>query len=242
MDASRNPGAAPLPQDVEEIDLTATSVGSDLHDPDQRRFVESQLTSIPGVLAARVVPGFDRQIDELHIVTSPERGPKATVRDAQTVLLARCSIPIDHRVISVVQVDDHQLPALAPRVRLLKVGTVQAGMDLIAEVTLGLDGQEEVGRAEGVATTSGLGRAVAAATLRAFDELVGPSVSIELRDTTRVEVGGQLVALTVLELRDARGDEPRSGTAVLREVSGADAVARSVLDALNRSVTEGAAS
>lgn len=238
MDASRNPGATSPPGPVEEIDLTSASVGTDLHDPEQRRFIESQLTSIPGVLAARVVPGYDRQIDELHVVTSPERGPKATVRDAQTVLLARCSIPIDHRVISVVQVDDHQLPAIARRVRLLKVGTSQSGTSLVAEVTLGLEDREVVGQAEGVATTTGLGRSVALATLRAFDELVSPSVSIELRDTARVEIGGQVVALTLLELRDGRGEEPRSGTAVLREVIGADAVARSVLNALNRSVTE----
>lgn len=238
MDASRNPGSATAPREAVEVDLTSADVRSDLHDPDQRRHVEAQLTSIPGVLAARVVPGFDRQIDELHLVTSPERGPKATVRDAQTVLLARCSIPIDHRVISVVQVDERPLPSIVERVRLLRVGTVQSGAELVAEVTLGLDGEEAVGSADGVATTRGVGRAIATATLRAFDELVAPSVSIELRDTTRVEIGGQLVALTVVELRDGRGDEPRSGTAVIREVAGTDAVARSVLDALNRTLAE----
>lgn len=238
MDASRNPGSTASSPDVEEIDLTSAPVSADLHDPDQRRLVEGQLTSIPGVLAARVVPGFDRAIDELHVVTSPDRGPKATVRDVQTVLLARCSIPIDHRVISVVQVDDHQLSAVVPRVRLQKVATTQSGMELGVEVTLGLDDEQAVGRADGVATTNGMGRAVALATLHAFDALVSPSVSIELRETTRVEVGGQAIAVTVLELRDARGEEPRSGTAVLREVAGADAVARSVLDALNRTVTD----
>jgi hypothetical protein len=238
VDVSRNPGSAPASPEAEELDLPSSAIGSDLHDPNQRRLIESQLTSIPGILAARVVPGFDRQIDELHVVTTPERGPKATVRDVQTVLLARCSIPIDHRVISVVQVDDHQLATVVPRVRLLKVGTVQSGMELVAEVTLGLDDDEAVGSADAVATTNGMGRAVALATLSAFDQLVSPSVSIELRETTRVDIGGQVVALTVLELRDARGEEPRSGTAVLREVSGADAVARSVLDALNRTVIE----
>jgi len=214
-----------------------SGAGSDLHDPEQRRLVEEQLTRIQGVLAARIVPGFDRRIDELHIVTSPDRGPKATVRDAQTVLLTRCSIPIDHRVISVVQVDEQQVQAAASRVRLVKVGTVQSGPDLVAEVTLGLDDEVALGTADGVSTANGMGRAIATATLRAFGELVSPSVAIELRDTTRVAIGGQMVALTVLGLRDSRGEEPRSGTAVVREVSGADAVARSVLDALNRTVS-----
>jgi hypothetical protein len=241
VDASRNPGPAASSQAPGDIDLTTIEVGSDLHDPEQRRLVEAQLTSIPGVIAARLVPGFDRQIDELHIVTRPDRGPKATVRDAQTVLLARCSLPIDHRVISVVQVDERQLAAVAARVRLVKVGTVQSGTELVAEVTLGLDDDTAVGSADGMATTNGLGRAIATATLRAFEQLVSPSTSIELRDTTRVEVGGMVIALTVLELRDARGGEPRTGTAVLREATGTDAVARSVLDALNRSVTDGRA-
>ena len=218
-----------------EIDLSAAPGRADLHDPSQRHRVEQQLTSIPGVLAVRLVPGFDREVDELHIVTRPERGAKSTVRDAQTVLLARCGVTIDHRVISVVQLDERQVLPVPGRVRLLEVGTVQSGKGLMVEVALAFDEDQARGSAEGASTSAGYVRAVARATLAAFNDLIATEVTLELRDAAIVAVGGQELAVTVLELRDGRGEELRSGTAMVKDPAG-DAVARSVLAALNRTV------
>jgi hypothetical protein len=242
VEVSRNPdlvteGMAEL---AAEIDLSADPGRSDLHDPAQRRRVEQQVTSIPGVLAVRLVPGFDREVDELHVVTSPERSPKATVRDVQTVLLARCGVNIDHRVISVVQLDERQVLPAAGRVRLLQVGTVQSGKGLVAEVSLAFDDEEARGSADGAATTAGYVRSVARATLAAFNDLIATDITLELRDAAIVAVGGQQLAVTVIELRDGRGEELRTGTALVREPA-ADAVARSVLAALNRTVETGGA-
>ena len=242
MDVFRNPdlateGAAELGA---EIDLSAGPGRSDLHDPSERRRVEQQVTSIPGVLAVRLVPGFDREVDELHVVTVPERGAKATVRDVQTVLLARCGVNIDHRVISVVQLDERQVLPAAGRVRLLQVTTVQSGKGLVAEVALAFDDEEARGSAEGAATSAGYVRSVARATLAAFNDLIATDITLELRDAAIVAVGGQDLAVTVVELRDGRGEELRSGTALVREPAG-DAIARSVLAALNRTVETGGA-
>ncbi len=242
MDVFRNPdlvteGVAELDA---ELDLSAEPGRSDLHDPSQRRRVEQQVTSIPGVLAVRLVPGFDREVDELHVVTSPERGPKATVRDVQTVLLARCGVNIDHRVISVVQLDERQVLPAPGRVRLLQVTTVQSGKGLSAEVALAFDDEEARGVAEGAATSAGYVRSVARAALAAFNELIATDLTLELRDAAIVTVGGQELAVAVIELRDARGEELRSGTSLVREPA-ADAIARSVLDALNRTVETGGA-
>lgn len=237
MHVSRNPGnAAEQPPELSaDIDMAASTGPVDLHDPAKRHAIEQQLTSVPGILAARMVPGFDREVDELHIVTTPERGAKSTVRDAQTLLLARCGITIDHRVISVVQLDERQILPAAGRVQLVRVGTVQAGKGLVAEVSLAFDDEQATGRADGAATTSGYIRSVARATLAAFEELSDTDITIELRDTTVLPVGGQDLAVTVLELRDRRGEELRSGSAIVRDPAG-DAVARSVLAALNRTV------
>jgi len=237
VDVSRNPDmmngrASELGA---EIDLSAAPGRADLHDPSQRRRVEQQLTSIPGVLAVRLVPGFDREVDELHVVTSPERGAKSTVRDVQTVLLARCGVTIDHRVISVVQLDERQLLPMPGRVRLLEVSTVQSGKGLMVEVALAFDEEQARGTAEGGSTSAGYVRAVARATLAAFNDLIATEVTLELRDAAIVPIGGQQLAVTVIELRDGRGEELRSGTALVRDPA-ADAVARSVLAALNRTV------
>ncbi len=238
MDVSRNPlsGADGTAELDAEIDLAASPERPDLHDHPSRQRVERQLTSIPGVLAVRLVPGYDREVDELHVVTTPERGAKSTVRDVQTVLLARCGVNIDHRVISVVHLDEEQVAKRAVRIELLRVGTVRAGNRLIAEVTLGREDEESHGTADGAATTGNHAAAVARATLTAFNGLFDADLGIELRHATIIPLAGHDVAVTLLELRDSRGEELRSGTAMVREAE-SDAIARSVLDALNRTIS-----
>ncbi len=237
MDASRYPGSAPQPATEldAEIDLTSTPQRPDLHDPAARAAVEGQLTSIPGILAVRLVPGYERDVDELHVVTTPERGAKSTVRDVQTVLLARCGVNIDHRVVSVVQLEERQLAAAPARVQLQRVGTIRAGNRMVAEVTLGHHDRHADGTADGAATSGGHAGAVARATLSAFHGLLDTELGIELRDASLVAVGGHELAVVLLELRDDRGEELRSGTALVQGTS-ADALARSVLDALNRTI------
>ncbi len=237
MDVSRHPGGADATASGidAQIDLTVSESRPDLHDDQVRLTVERQLTRIPGVLAVRLVPGYAREVDELHVVTSVDRGAKSTVRDVQTVLLARCGVSIDHRVISVVHLDEQQVASPAARVRLQRVGMIRADNQLVAEVSLGLADREAHGTAEGVATTAGTATAVARATLAAFRSLLDTTLGIELREASLVTIAGHEIALVLLELRDERGEELRSGTAVVRDAS-ADAIARSILDALNRTI------
>ena len=88
-----------------DVDLSRRASASDLHDPRQREEVERELCQVPGVVGARLVPGFEREVDELHVLTTLARAPKQTVRDVQTLLMARFGVTTDHRVVSVVQID-----------------------------------------------------------------------------------------------------------------------------------------
>lgn len=223
------------PQLDAELDLSRGPVPVDLHHDEQRQQVELALAKIPDVIAARLVPGYDRPVDELHIVTTPARGAKATVRDAQTVLLARFGVDIDHRVVSVVQLNEEQVASNARRITVAEVGVVSAGLDLVASVRLRLDDDEAHGSTKATATNGGQYRAVASATLAAIRELHPEELAVELLGAELVAVGGSQVALTVLELRDQRRADLRCGTAIVRE-SSAEAISRSVLDALNRTL------
>jgi len=67
---------------------------------------ERLLTSLQGVVSARVVarPGGD--VDEIHMLTTTEVRPKQTVRNVESALLAHLDLPVDHRKISVAQTQD----------------------------------------------------------------------------------------------------------------------------------------
>lgn len=222
-----------------DVDLARRPQRTDLHDSRQRAEVEAAICQVPDVLRARLVPGYDREVDELHVLTTESRAPKQTVRDVQTVLMARFGVTTDHRVVSVVQLDEPQgLPA-ASRVVVDRVGLSEAGVTVTAEVVL-RDGDEVFeGSGESPASASGRRRATARATLEALRPLLDADQAIELEGTDVPDVMGRAVAVALVHFRTGRGESTVVGSALVRD-SEPDAIARSVLDALNRTIAESA--
>lgn len=220
-----------------DIDLTPSPMEPvDLHDPVIRREVESTLTQVPGVLGARLVPGFDRKVDEIHVLTTLDRSPKLTVRDVQTVLMARFAVPSDHRVISVVQLDELDgVTGSAPRPLITQVGVTRSGETIAARVELREDEQILAGEAQATATPQGRRRAVAQASLDAVRPLLAPGADVHLDGVEVVEVAGRAVMVAMIELRAGRVGVTLCGSAIVDDAVD-DAVARAVLDAVNRSL------
>lgn len=74
----------------------------------QLQRLQEELQRIPAVRSARVI-GND-QPSEIHIVAGPERSAKQLVRDVQSLSAAGFGMTIDHRIVSVVQLEDEDLP------------------------------------------------------------------------------------------------------------------------------------
>lgn len=212
----------------------------DLHDPAQRGEVERALAGLAGMVAVRLVPGFDRPIDELHALVVEDRAPKQVVRDVQSLLYARFDISIDHRVISVVQLaEDDPLATAegsvpASRVALTRVSLTQSASDAsVSVVVTDGDGVEHVGTTASEVTPQGQRMAAGAATIRAVDDVLAPATTLTLAGLDQVACGGVDVMLAVVEVRAARTMLTLTGSAVVRRGE-IDAAARAVLDALNR--------
>jgi hypothetical protein len=73
--------------------------------------LQQELEKVPGVTRARVVG--EEKPSEIHIVATSERAPKQIVRDTQSLATAGFGIPIDHRIVSIVQIDSNS-PQAAP--------------------------------------------------------------------------------------------------------------------------------
>lgn len=220
-----------------DLDLTNGRPRVDLHDPSVRAEVEQALCSIPGLLAARLVAGFDRPVDEIHVLTTLQRAPKQTVRDIQSMLMARFGVTTDHRVISVVQLeeDDAPGPASAPRLVISQVAVDQRGLTVSVRVSVTDGVESHDGEAEGPASAPGRRRATARAALDAIRPLLGAGQVVEIEGADVVEVLGHDVAICLVHFHSARGQNSVVGSALVRGDE-ADAVARSVLDALNRTI------
>jgi hypothetical protein len=78
--------------------------------------LEQDLQRVPGIRSARIV-GAD-VATEIHIVATHARSPKQLVRDVQSLAQAGFGLTIDHRIVSIVQLEESEpvpeKPAAAP--------------------------------------------------------------------------------------------------------------------------------
>jgi hypothetical protein len=210
---------------------------------------EESLRAVSGIRAASVVTGPDGTPTEIHIVASRSKGAKQVVRDVQSLALAAHDLNIDHRIVSVVQFDDGEaLPAvitlpeagepsrpsapepMRPSIASISIRTAGAEADASVVVAAGIESYE--GRSIGPSSMSHRHTLVARATLDAVGELLGLPAEIEV--ATVSAMGARQVAVCVIQVAVPRvGELVLTGSALVRN-DDADAVARAVLDALNR--------
>ena len=209
---------------------------------------EDALRHIQGVRAASVVTGPDAVPTEVHVLASPGKPAKQVVRDVQSLAMAQYDLDIDHRIVSVVQMGDDQVGTRMPTVVDIESSeppvvrpsiagiTVRSGQgEIEATVSLSAGALTFEGSSRGAAGQTHRARLVATATLDAVAELLGQACEVE--SATVMNTGTREVAVTVLTLMVPRtGAQVLTGAAVVRGDE-AEAIARSVLAALNRQLT-----
>lgn len=201
--------------------------------------IESALSQIAEIRAARVVADATGGIEEIHVLASPNKMPKQLVRDIESTLMAAYGVPVDHRKISIAQLGVDALPEDSPlrerlaRPRLLSVGATSSGLYASATVTLEIDGGEYVGSSQGPASHSGRVRQIALATLDALGKCVSQNSIFALEDVAVLQPGRQRVAVACVSVVTPKGEQYFTGSALVRQDEG-DSVVRATLDAINR--------
>ena len=84
---------------ADQVSLPDTSfiAGSVL--PIQR--AEELLSTLPGVISARIVASGSGSVEEIHILTTDDVTPKQTVRNVESALIAHLGMRVSHKKISV---------------------------------------------------------------------------------------------------------------------------------------------
>lgn len=212
--------------------------------------LERELCRIGDVTAARVVVEPDGHISEVHILSLPNKHAKQIVRDVQSVAMATFGIDLDRRIVSVVQLDavasssitgpdDVDLESLdLERINVDGVTADRNGLQCTARVVLTRGDQRATGTAEGIVATSSVLRLVAQATIAALRHLEPAAVRSDVETAAIVRLGDRSIALTSVVVVVPPYEEVISGSAVVRPAGEFDAVARSVLDATNRRLSQ----
>lgn len=202
--------------------------------------LEADIRSIPGIRAARVVVEADGRVSEVHVVAGEDKTAKQVVRDIQTLAMASSGTQIDYRVVSVVQLGngaaaDAPSGSPAPRRTLSEMAWTVAGNLTTCRVELAAGEERQSAEVSGPSTGRGRLRLAAGAAAQALEKLDTKGLALDVADVIVTEAGGRRVALVLLIVLHAGGEEMLSGAALVR-TDEADAVARAVLDAANRRI------
>lgn len=229
--------------------------------------LEAAIRQIPGVRAASVVTDPQAEPTEVHVLAAPGKPAKQVVRDVQSLAMAQYDIDLDHRIVSVVQIDNDVAEDLGA-----DQGTVDtngpadptrdldsdrsdplaqveaAARPVITEITLrstGSEAEAEVSLALGEDQFVGLATGAGASSQR--PRLVAQATLIALAEllglpadvesASVVDTGTNPVALVVITISVPRLGSQSVAGSAVVRGDEADAIARAVLSAVNRRIS-----
>jgi hypothetical protein len=214
-------------------------------DPWGVRRAENLLTSLEGILSARVVTTPLGEVSEVHVLAQAGLAPKQLVRNIESALLAQLGLKIDHRKISIAQTAEVKpiealereavREAVLQRAVLFESLTVAPGKRphrISISVTLSYMGQTETAEEESSDTPRNRVEAAAKASVTVLDRLLEDS-SLALEGAKIVEAFDREFAFVAVQGLGGRETLLLSGTAEIRESPERSAVF-AVLDATNR--------
>ena len=198
--------------------------------------LEDGLKKIPGVSGVKVVG--DGQPTEIHVVASSERSPKQLVRDVQSLAAAGFGLSIDHRIVSVVQVNETQTSTNGhrpPRILIDRVEVTKGRDSEWVKVVLSHpSGDSTEGSCTGGGSRLARGKAAAIATLRALDAtLAERKASVDLESLTIQRVDASDIVCVRAAFYEGGVGISLLGTAAIEDDISSAAI-KALLQALNR--------
>ena len=199
--------------------------------------VAAALRGVPGVAAASVDPDASGGVDCLRLRLAADADARGVAQAASQLVHERFGTRLHHDQVVIVK-DALPEAAAVPaqregRPEIVRTDLVTTGRDFNATVMLSALSRAGTGYARGATTPPGMQRAVAQATLKAVERLVGTTARLELDYVDVSQSGQDRTVLVALTLISDRGVERLAGAAVVRgDENGA--VVRASLDAVNR--------
>jgi len=198
---------------------------------------ETALKQIKSVVAARIKTKISGEIEEVHILARPGRNPKQVVRDIESVLEAQFGLQVDHKKISIAQMEEEEEAAVSTvdSLRPKLVSVTLRCMNTRAEARVELRAGEETlaAVAEGPASSHNKTRLLVEATLKAIASLTLEGAIFVPEDVSLATVAKHQVALVAITLMTEAGEQSLAGCALVKRDE-QEAIVKAALDAVNR--------
>ena len=195
------------------------------------------ISKLLGVINANVVFSGD-EIVEVHVLADTTRTPKQIVRDVQSLFMVKFNREVDHRIISVAQINYGIRPSGSSSSRyIIESVTVGKKRDHTEiEVVLSLDDKMYLGKHSALKDNVDIYRGIAQATLSAVAIAAESIQSFSVLDIRFSDIAGERMAIACVSLTSVNNVTCRfSGTAF--SVNDDDmAIVKATLNAINRRV------
>lgn len=207
---------------------------------DKEQFVkhcEGVIKSIKDVVSAKIITTPEGKISEIHVIAGSKRNPKQIVRDIESALIATLGSEIDHKKISVAQINNDNESIFDVRLKIDGIGVRNYKYNYEAAVTLSdHNGNIYEGKAGGPGSNFGRLRTVAEATLNAIQQFLGDSFVLSLEDVISFKIGGREAVGALISMLIEGSEEHFLGSAIIKQDRIESTVA-AVLNAVNRKVS-----
>jgi hypothetical protein len=196
--------------------------------------LETLISQVPGVHAARIILDADGNIDTIRIVGTPEGQTQQIVHEAAVALYIHAGLRVDPQRIAVVYFAEAAPPAPDVRVQLHEI--IHTAGEPIVAITLTLHNRRilGIGRSQPGEATN-LAQLAGEATTHAINRLIAPEGQVRLEHIQCVQIGEHDICICLVQLTLTAEDGPTTGLGVSMIYGDvAVAAARAVLDAVNR--------
>lgn len=195
------------------------------------------IARLPGVINANVV-FFGEEVEEIHVLADTSRSPKQIVRDIQSLLMAQFQKEVDHRVISIAQIDSELNPTAKQAARYVidSVTVAKKREQTEVEVTLSMNGKMYFGKQTSLKDNYDLWRGLVQATLNAIVLADGTTNKYTVLDVRFTEIAGERMAIVCVSLSSSNNTACRFSGTAFSPGDDSLAIVKATLSALNRKI------
>lgn len=197
--------------------------------------MEEMINHIPDVISSKIIVSDINELEEIHVLASNQRNAKQISRDIQSALTAKFDIRIDHKIISVAQINFKQETENEFRLKIHSIGYSVSGNMAHIKVVLQKGDELIEGLAEGINSKNNVYRMVANAALECIHTLLGMSNTFIVEDIEQTQLARRKVIVAAINLITHHEEELMVGSAVVRKDE-YETIVRATLDAVNRRI------
>jgi hypothetical protein len=199
--------------------------------------IEQCIKQVKSVISCKIIADDTDNIQEIHIVSNMSRSPKQISRDIQSILISNFGLDIDHKKVSIAQIDEDTIENKNFRLKLKAIGYATTGTRVEVKVSLEKDDEVFDGMASGANTSYNTCRLLAKATLNAVENFCNVSDTFILEDVNPSTIAGREVMVVAVAFISADSEQLFTGSALVNRDKN-EAVVKATLGAINRNIAK----